>query len=60
MNHDLSSVNTAYILYALYVPLHMYRYICADVMEVNIYIMYYILFLIRSSKQQMYASIKEI
>ena len=23
MNHDLSSVNTAYILYALYVPLHM-------------------------------------
>ena len=40
--------------------LYMYRYICADVMEVNIYIMYYILFLIRSSKQQMYASIKEI
>ena len=62
MKHDLSSMNTTYILYAPYVQLHVYSYICTATYvltswKVNIY---YILFLIRSSKQQIYASIKEI
>ena len=47
MKHDLSSVNTPYILYAPYVQLHMNRYVCTDVMGSE-----YILYIVSHSFKQ--------